>query len=109
MNGYLSRLFFPALILALGLTSSVFGQQASSDAAFIAPTHPRQPTETTTVEKPSSMDITGIVAQAFHMKKPLQLISPLAPAKEGDGRNNVSWDPDKAEKPKGIILFGIQW
>ncbi len=109
MNGKTSRLFFSALTLSLGLASSAFAQQASSDAAFVAPTRPRQPTETTTLEKPSPIDITGIVAQAFHMKKPLQIINPLAPAKEGNGHDNVSWDPDKPEKPKGIILFGIQW
>ena len=42
------------------------------------------------------------------MKNPLELINPLAPAKYV-GTEDVSWDPDNPEKPKGIILLGIQW
>ncbi len=112
MNGQRHRIFLSALLL---LTSILFvplasAQQESNDAGFVAPRRPATTVETTTViEKPAPFDITGIVAQAFNMKKPLRLISPLAPAKEGNGHDNVSWDPDKPEKPKGIILFGIQW
>jgi hypothetical protein len=43
------------------------------------------------------------------MKKPLQLINPFAPEKYGDGSQDVTWDPDNPDKPKGIILFGLQW
>ena len=90
-------------------TGIVLAQQANPDADFVAP-RPRAPKpETIPIEKPAAPDITGIVAQAFKMKKPLQMINPLAPAKDGDGSDNVSWDPDKPEKPKGIILLGIQW
>jgi hypothetical protein len=32
----------------------------------------------------------------------------MAP-KKYDSQEDVSWDPDNPEKPKGIILFGIQW
>jgi hypothetical protein len=111
MNGQSHRFFFSALFLLTGVlfASSASAQQAADDAGFVAP-HATKPTvETTVIEKPTPFDITGIVAQAFNLKKPLQMISPLAPAKDGDGHDNVSWDPDKPEKPKGIILFGIQW
>ena len=111
MNGQSRRIFFPLFFLIAGalLATSAPAQQAG-DEGFVAPNRPRPKVETTTViEKPAPYDITGIVAQAFNMKKPLQLVNPLAPAKEGDGHDNVSWDPDKPEKPKGIILFGIQW
>jgi hypothetical protein len=37
------------------------------------------------------------------------MVNPLAPTKYGDGQDSVSWDPDNPEKPKGIILFGVQW
>ena len=75
----------------------------------MAPRPRVQKPETIPIEKPAAPDITGIVAQAFKIKKPLQMINPLASAKYGDGNDNVSWDPDKPEKPKGIILLGIQW
>ena len=42
------------------------------------------------------------------MKKPLELINPLAPARY-DKDEDITWDPDNPEKPKGIILLGIQW
>ena len=111
MNGHGRRVFFSLFFLIAGafLASSAPAQQAGDDG-FVAPHRATPQVETNTViEKPAPYDITGIVAQAFNMKKPLQLVSPFAPAKEGDGRDNVSWDPDKPEKPKGIILFGIQW
>jgi hypothetical protein len=111
MNGKSHRIFLSALLLATVVAvSSSHAQQAGNDAALVAPRQTAKPAvETTVIEKPAPFDITGIVAQAFKMKKPLRLISPLAPAKEGNGHDTVSWDPDKPEKPKGIILFGIQW
>lgn len=112
MNGKSHTILLPTLLLVTGvfLAPLASAQQDGNDAVFVAPHQTTKPAvETTVIEKPAPFDITGIVAQAFHMKKPLRLISPLAPAKEGDGHENVSWDPDKPEKPKGIILFGIQW
>jgi hypothetical protein len=111
MNGQSRRIFFSLFFLIAGafLAPSAPAQQAG-DEGVVAPQQTKPKVETTTVlEKPAPYDITGIVAQAFNMKKPLQLLSPFAPAKDGNGRDNVSWDPDKPEKPKGIILFGIQW
>jgi hypothetical protein len=35
-------------------------------------------------------------------------VNPLAPQTEG-ASEDISWDPDNPEKPKGIILLGIQW
>ena len=105
------RLLAATLLLACALlpVSASRAQQAGDDAAFIAPNTSRPETDTNVVAKPAPYDIAGIVAQAFKTKKPLQLVNPLAPAKYGDGHDAVSWDPDKPEKPKGIILFGIQW
>jgi hypothetical protein len=111
MNGKSHRYLFFTLLLFLGITviSSSRAQQATTDAGFVAPQPVKPDVQTTPVEKPTPFDITGIVAQAFNMKKPLRMVSPLAPASAGNGHDNVSWDPDKPEKPKGIILFGIQW
>ncbi len=110
MNGK-SHLHFITLyfVLAALLLPALTAQQVNPDAGFVAPRPTRPKVETTPVEKPAPFDITGIVAQAFNTKKPLQMINPLAPARYGDGSESVSWDPDKPEKPKGIILFGIQW
>ena len=107
MNGQFSRLIIP--VAALLVASTSFAQQANPDAGFIAP-KPKQPKiETIPVQKPAPYDINGVVAQAFKTKQPLQLVNPLAPQKYGDGQDSISWDPDNPEKPKGIILFGIQW
>lgn len=83
-------------------------QQGAPDAAFVARRAKKQSVETETLQKPPPYDISGVVAQAFKMKKPLELLNPLAP-KKYDSMDDVTWDPDNPEKPKGIILFGIQW
>ena len=110
MNGKSHRYFIIRFCaMTVLLAPALMAQQVNPDAGFIAPRPSRPKVETTPIEKPSTFDISGIVAQAFKMRKPLQMINPLAPARYGDGRESVSWDPDKPEKPKGIILFGIQW
>jgi hypothetical protein len=113
MNGKRPRLLVPVAALiaatALFIPPSSMAQQANPDAGFVAPKPKQQKVEEESTEKPAPYDINGVVAQAFKMKKPLQLINPLAPAKDGDGSENISWDPDHPEKPKGIIILGIQW
>lgn len=111
MNGKRSRLLLPvaALLVASGFPLPARAQQSSPDAGFVAPKPAKPKVDTTPVEKPSAYDISGVVQQAFKMKKPLELINPLAPASYGDGSEDISWDPDNPEKPKGIIVLGIQW
>lgn len=41
-------------------------------------------------------------------KKETPVIEPPCPQKEG-ASEEISWDPDNPEKPKDIILLGIQW
>jgi len=87
--------------LSLALVSPSWAQ------GFIAPSAPRREVQQKTEEpKPT---IEGIVANAFKTRRPLQLINPLAPAKYGNGRATTSWDPHDPAKPKGFILFGIEW
>jgi len=107
MNGKCLRLIFP--MSALLIAVHAMAQQSVSDASFVAPKPRKTKVEAPPSENTSSYDITGIVAQAFNMKRPLQLVNPLAPKKYGDGHDSVTWDPDNPEKPKGIILFGLQW
>lgn len=110
MNG----LFFRTLLRVLAATAALvavstsFAQQPNPDAGFIAPKPKKVQVETSVIGKPAPYDINGVVAQAFKMKKPLELLNPLAPEQYG-GSEDVSWDPDNPEKPKGIILFGIRW
>jgi hypothetical protein len=107
MNG---KLFRPILfVAALLMAASGIAQQAASDASFVASKPKKTKIEANPIENPAPYDITGVVAQAFKMKKPLQLVNPLAPRKYGDGHDDITWDPDNPEKPKGIILFGFQW
>ncbi len=89
---------------------SLLAQQESPDAGFIAPKPKKAKVEQKTdLGAPSAYDTQGIVAQAFKMKNPLQMVSPLAPKRDGDGHDDIAWDPDNPEKPKGIIFFGVQW
>ena len=106
MNGMLPQFIVPAA--ALLVATSSFSQQASQDADFVAPKPKKAKVETAPIEKPAPYDINGVVAQAFKMKKPLELVNPLAPQKYG-GSEDISWDPDNPEIPKGIIIFGIRW
>jgi len=108
MHGMNSR--FPIFLLVLAaatLPCASHAQQTNPDSGFVAPRQ-NKPKVETAADRPAATDISGIVAQAFRMKKPLEMINPLAPKKYG-GSQDVSWDPDNPEKPKGFILFGIQW
>lgn len=102
------RLFVTAAAL-LAVCTSFAQQQANPDAGFMAPKPKKTKVEAATVGKASPYEVAGVAAQAVKLKKPLELINPLAPEKYGDGSQDVSWDPDNPEKPKGIILLGIQW
>lgn len=59
-----------------------------------------------TVQRPQ---IGGIVNEVFNVKKPWQLVNPAAPKEYGDGRNNVSTSEKEPGKPKGFILFALEW
>lgn len=111
MNGNRSLLSrsIAALLVTVWFSSPVVAQQSNPDAGFVAPKPAKPKIDTTPVAKPSAYDVNGVVQQAFKMKKPLELINPLAPAGYGDGSEDISWDPDNPEKPKGIIILGIQW
>jgi len=53
--------------------------------------------------------IQGIVAQAVRTSQPWQLVNPLAPKKYGNGEEDVSRNPNAPGKPKGFILFALNW
>lgn len=106
MNGLFPRILLASFLMAAG---SLCAQQANPDAGFVAPKRQKPRIDTAPVEKPSTVNVTGVAKQAIDMKKPLELINPFAPEKYGDGSQDVSWDPDNPDKPQGIILFGLQW
>jgi len=106
MNGLFTRILLASFLTA---AATSYAQQSNPDAGFVAPKQKKQRIDTTPIEKPAPVQVTGVVKQAVDMKKPLQLINPFAPEKYGDGSEDVSWDPDNQDKPKGIILFGLQW
>jgi hypothetical protein len=106
MKGLFSRMLPAAFLL---VATSLNAQQASSDASFVAPKPKKTKVESTTIEKAPAVDVTGVVKQAVDTKKAWELVNPLAPEKYGNGEDDVSWDPDNPDKPKGIILFGLQW
>lgn len=107
MNALFTRFFILTVTILIADFSSA--QQANPDEAFVAPRPKRTQVEAAPIVKPAPYDINGVVAQAFKMKKPLELVNPLAPQQYGDGQESISWDPDNPEKPRGIILFGVQW
>lgn len=97
------------LALSLLAAGTLSAQQASSDASFVAPKPKKPKVENIPIEKEPAVKVTGVVKQAVDTKKAWELINPLAPDKYGNGEEDVSWDPDNPDKPKGIILFGLQW
>jgi hypothetical protein len=107
----MNRLFNRILMIAmLAMASGAHGQQqAVSDSSFIAPKPKKTKVETIPVEKQSPVEVTGVIKQAVDTKKVYELVNPMAPQKYGDGQDDISWDPDNQDKPKGIILFGLQW
>jgi hypothetical protein len=80
---------------------------------FVAPRAPRRPVEEPAPRAVSPLDpdstVEGIVAAAFQMKQPWQLVNPMAAKGYGDGRYLTSWDPNDEGKPKGFIVFGIRF
>ena len=83
-------------------------QPNNPDASFVTPRKKAKKLESKVkVEPPVIMN--GVLVDAVRSKKPLNVINPLAPISEGDGINNISQDPDELGKPKGIIIFGVQW
>jgi hypothetical protein len=81
---------------------------------FVAPLEPRRELEEPAPQRavsPLDPDSTveGVVAAAFQMKEPWQLVNPMAAKGYGDGRYMVSWDPEDEGKPKGFIVFGIRF
>ena len=95
--------------MATGLL--VAGSSLAQD--FVATRQPRRAVEEPAPRAVSPLDpdstVEGVVAAAFQMKQPWQLINPAAAKGYGDGRYLVSWDPDDEGKPKGFILFGVRF
>jgi hypothetical protein len=98
-----------SLLLVAALTAA--GSSLAQD--FVAPRQPRREVVTPPPRSVSPLDpdstIEGVVAAAFQMKQPWQLVNPLAAKGYGDGRYLTSWDPNDEGKPKGFILFGIRF
>lgn len=61
------------------------------------------------VPKPKPPTVEGIVTEIFKLKKPWQLLNPNAPKDYGDGRKNVTYSDKDPGKPKGFIVFAIDW
>lgn len=80
---------------------------------FVAPRQPTRKVEEPAPRAVSPLDpdstVEGVVAAAFQMKEPWQLINPAAAKGYGDGRYLTSWDPNDEGKPKGFIVFGFRF
>lgn len=76
---------------------------------FVAPL-PREDAPVLPTPEERRVEAAGIVAEIFR-KKPWQLVNPAAPASLGDGKTNgtVSYSEEYPGKPKGFIVFGIDW
>lgn len=76
---------------------------------FVAPKP--KPVEVPIVHEPVQQRpaVAGIVAEIFNVKKPWQLVNPLAPKDYGDGRKMVSYSEKEPGKPKGFIVASVEW
>lgn len=81
----------------MGLTQEEFVAPKAPDQTIIPKPLPPQP----------RWD--GVIAKAFEVKQPWQLINPFAPKEYGNGQDAVTHGFNDPEKPKGIIIFGIEW
>lgn len=101
-------LFLGAILLSAFFCNASAQQDANPDAQFVIPKktkhHAEKKEET---QQPIKLD--GVLLKAIKTQKPWEVISPLAPASEGDGEKMISIDPEEPDKPQGFILFGIQW
>ncbi len=96
-----------AFLVAAGLGICAVSATAQD---FVAPQAPRElPIVTpSTVAPPVTTE--GIVAKIFNVERPWQLINPLAPKSYGNGGpKTVSYSENDPGKPKGFILFGIEF
>ncbi|MGH8047561.1 MAG: hypothetical protein ACREKL_09965 [Chthoniobacterales bacterium] len=93
------------LLVAIGL-GLLAGNAMAQD--FVAPqTQQNVPVIPAPREMPPNIE--GIVKEIFSVKKPWQLVNPAAPKQYGDGRNNVSYSEKDPGKPKGFIVFALDW
>lgn len=69
----------------------------------------REETEIITVDPDPA--VSGVVTEIFDVQRPWQLVNPAAPQSYGNGRTNetVSEDPERPGKPRGFILFALDW
>ena len=65
MNGLFTRILLASLLTA---AATSYAQQANPDAGFVAPKRKKTKVDTATVEKPSTVDVTGVAKQAITMK-----------------------------------------
>ncbi len=81
----------------------------ASAQEFVAPQRPREIpiVPAPVVEPPVTTE--GIVAKIFNVEKPWQLLNPAAPKSYGNGTSSTSWSENDPGKPKGFILFGIEF
>lgn len=83
---------------------------ALAQEEFIAPRPPAEvPVRPVPVAPDARPTIEGIVAEIFRDRQPWQLVNPAAPARYGNGRNTVSWDPNDPGKPKGFIVLALDF
>jgi hypothetical protein len=103
MAGYVFYMKTHLAAVALLMT----GASGALAQEFVAPKPQKAPPIVHPVKlKPT---IEGVVTEIFTVKKPWQLVSPLAPKSYGDGRQNVTYSEKEPGKPKGIILFAFEW
>ncbi|MGH7938261.1 MAG: hypothetical protein ACREFG_07125 [Chthoniobacterales bacterium] len=94
------------IISALALVASgglCFGQGLETTAGNPNLTLPAKPSPAPETVTPSARG--GVVFTAARNGNPLQMLNPLAPARYGNARDHVSYDPKNPGKPKGIKLF----
>ncbi|HEY2800037.1 MAG TPA: hypothetical protein VGI85_05550 [Chthoniobacterales bacterium] len=94
------------IIGALALAASgglCFGQGLEITTGNPNITLPAKPSPSPETVAPSARG--GVVFTAVRNGNPLQMLNPVAPARYGNARDHVTYDPKNPGKPKGIKLF----
>ncbi len=90
------------VVVTLGMVAAT----ASAQDFSVSQVHQDVPVVRAPEVRPS---VEGIVKEIFDEKKPWQLVNPAAPKSYGDGEKTVSYSEKDPGKPKGFILFAVEW
>jgi hypothetical protein len=94
-------------MLSAAVLAALLSANALAQELVVTQTQQEVPIIPAPKEMPPTVE--GIVKEIFNVQKPWQMVNPNAPKQYGDGRHNVTYSEKDPGKPKGFILFALDW